>query len=139
MCEGCPYHRYPYKAQIPVMVDGVRPVKTFRNDDDVKKVIDLIIKETREVNETMGKSFDIANSVLKQLPFFSCINVAIDKDSQSDIAKYSYCSEFSIPPYIGGYGKQSNRWVAKSFIIKRALAARENSLKQEQMKNQGNK
>ena len=114
------------------MIDGVRPVKTFRNDNDVKEVIDLIVEETREVNKNMGKSFDIANSVLKQLPFFSCINVAIDKDSQADIAKYSYCSEFSIPPHIGGYGKQPGRWITKSFIIKRALAKRENSLRQKQ-------
>ena len=121
------------------MVDGVRPVKTFRNDDDVKEIIDLIIEETREANKDMGKSFDIANSVLKQLPFFSCTNIAVNKESQEDIAKYSYCSEFSIPPYIGGYGKQPGRWIAKSFIIKRALAKRENSLRQEQQRNQGNK
>ena len=121
------------------MIDGVRPVKTFRNDDDVKEIIDLIIEETREANKDMGKSFDIANSVLKQLPFFACINIVLDKDSQQDIAKYSYCSEFSIPPHIGGYGKQPGRWIAKSFIIKRALATRENSLNQKQMKNQGNK
>ena len=121
------------------MIDGVRPVKTFRNDDDVKEVIDLIIEETREVNKNMGKSFDIANSVLKQLPFFSCTNIAVNKESQEDIAKYSYCSEFSIPPHIGGYGKQPRRWITKSFIIKNALAKRENSLKQEQQRNQGNK
>ena len=92
----------------------------------------MLIAETKETNKKMGKSFDIANSVLKQLPFFSCVNIAVNKESQGDIAKYSYCSEFSIPPHIGGYGKQPGRWITKSFIIKRALAKRENSLRQKQ-------
>ena len=129
MCGGCSYHQYPYEAQIPVIVDGVRPVKTFRNDDDVKEIIDLIIEETREANKNMGKSFDIANSVLKQLPFFSCINSILKSECQNNISKYLYCKNFSIPAYPGAYGQQPHKWVAKAQIINNALQKRENNLR----------
>ena len=76
-------HNYPYEAQIPIAGQGI---KVFTSDDDVWDVINLLIAETREVNNTMGKSFDIASSVSQQLPFFCCNNVILNKQSQSVIS-----------------------------------------------------
>ena len=69
-CGGCQYEEYPYKTQIPVLVDGVRPVWEFKSDDDIWKVVNLIVQETREFNTEKGKKFDIEQSVQAQLPFF---------------------------------------------------------------------
>lgn len=77
----------------------------------------------------MGKSFDIANSVLKQLPFFSCMNIVLDADYQKDISKYLYCKDFSIPAYPGVYGDQPYKWVSKSSIIKNSIIKRDNNLR----------
>ena len=72
------YHTYPYKAQIPVLVDGKYENQTFTSKDDVWKVIDLIIAETKEENQK-GSSFNIASSVMAQLPFFTCTNIMLNK------------------------------------------------------------
>ena len=60
------------------MIDGKRETWEFKSDDDVFKVIDLIIEETKEFNETGGKSFDICESVISQMPFFACRNILFD-------------------------------------------------------------
>ena len=98
----------------------------FSNDDDVYGIVDELIKETREVNRTMGKSFDVAGSISSQIGFFACSNFFVKKEHQDDIDKYLYCKECSVPPYPGSYGKQPTRWIRKSNIIKNALIKREN-------------
>ena len=129
-CEGgddCKFHDFPYKAQIPILIDGKRETRVFRCNEDVQDVIKLLIQETKEFNKE-GKSFDVGMSVSKQLPFFSCMNVIYDKDVQKDIEKYVYCKEFGISPYPGSFGKQPKRWVDRMFMIKRALAKKEQAM-----------
>ena len=121
-CGGCSYESYPYKAQLPVMIDGKRETWEFKSDDDVFKVIDLIIKETKEFNEISGKSFDISESVVTQIPFFACRNILFDKDIQKDVQRYLYCEKFNVPPYEGGYNNQPCLWVEKAFLIRKYLA-----------------
>ena len=121
-CGGCSYESYPYKAQLPVMIDGKRETWEFKSDDDVFKVIDLIIEETKEFNETGGKSFDISESVVSQMPFFACRNILFDKDIQKDVQRYLYCEKFNVPPHEGGYNNQPCLWVEKAFLIRKYLA-----------------
>ena len=45
------------------MVDGEYKTLLFENDDDVWKIVDKLIEETKMVNIDMGKSFDISSSV----------------------------------------------------------------------------
>ena len=121
-CGGCTYESYPYKAQLPVKIDGKYETWEFKSDDDVFKVIDLIIEEVKEFNETGGKSFDISESVVSQMPFFACRNVLFDKDIQKDVQRYLYCEKFNVPPYEGGYNNQPCLWVEKAFLIRKYLA-----------------
>ena len=121
-CGGCTYESYPYKAQVPVKVDGKYETWEFKSDDDVFKVIDLIIEEVKEFNETGGKSFDISESVVSQMPFFACRNILFDKDIQKDVQRYLYCEKFNVPPYEGGYNNQPCLWVEKAFLIRKYLA-----------------
>ena len=121
-CGGCSYESYPYKAQLPVKIDGKYETWEFKSDDDVFKVIDLIIEEVKEFNETSGKSFDVSESVVSQMPFFACRNILFDKDIQKDVQRYLYCEKFNVPPYEGGYGSQPYLWVEKAFLIRKYLA-----------------
>ena len=121
-CGGCSYESYPYKAQLPVMIDGKRPIWEFKSDEDVWKVIDLIIEETKEFNEKSNEDFDIGNSVYSQLPFFGCRNVLFSKEIQKDIERYLYCEKFNIPPFKGHYGEQPCLWVEKTFLIRKYMA-----------------
>ena len=107
------------------MINGKRETWEFKSDDDVYKVIDLIIEETQEFNKTSGKSFDISESVVSQMPFFACTNVLANKDIQKDIKRYLYCEKFNVPPYDGGYGNQPYLWVEKVFLIRKYLAKME--------------
>ena len=125
-CKGCAYHEYPYYAQIPFMIDGERPTILFNNDDDVWDIINKLIEETKEVNEDLGKDFNIAKSIEKQIPFFACKNFTINKESQEDISRYLYCSKFKTQPYPGSYSEQPLRWIKKAFIIKSTLGSRSN-------------
>lgn len=85
-----------------------------------------------------GMSFDIVNSVFKQLPFFACQNIVHDKDAQRDIEQYLYCKEYKVPAFSGTFGEQPNKWVKKSFLLRNAFAKRENNLiKKEQSKSNG--
>jgi len=110
------YHTYPYKAQIPVLIEGKYETRTFTSKDDVWGVIDLIIAETKEENEK-GSSFNIASSVMAQLPFFACSNVIMDQKAQQDISRFMYVRNFNVPAYNGSYGEQPKKWVEKSFLL----------------------
>ena len=121
-CGGCLYESYPYKAQLPVMVDGKRPIREFKSDEDVWKVIDLIIEETKEFNEKNNKNFDIGESIYSQLPFFGCRNVLFSKEMQKDIERYLYCEKFNISPFKGHYGEQPCLWIEKTFLIRKYMA-----------------
>ena len=115
-CGGCRFHEYPYKAQIPVVIDGKYEERHFTSDSEVWQIIDLIIKETEQSNDE-GSSFNIAESVMAQLPFFACKNIMLDRESQQDIARFMYSKQFNIPPYSGSYGEQPKKWVEKSFLL----------------------
>ena len=121
-CEGCDFHNYPYEAQVPISGEANR---VFTCDEDIWNVIELLIAETKETNETMGKSFDIASSVSQQLPFFSCMNIMLDRQAQKDVSQYLYCKEFGVVPFLGDYGQQPQRWISKVNIIKTAMSKRE--------------
>ena len=125
-CEGCPYHVYPYTAQSPVMENGKYITKEFRSDEDVWSVIDLIIEETNTVNKEQKKSFDIANSVSAQIPFFACTNKVLNQKMQNDIARYVYCDKFKVSAYKGSYGKQPYKWIQKAMIIGNTISKKQN-------------
>ena len=110
------YHEYPYKAKIPVLIEGKYQSRTFTSDNKVWDVIRLIIDETKKEN-MKGGSFNIAKSVMTQLPFFACTNVLISDRSQKDIARFMYSRQFKISPYKGSYGDQPKKWVEKSFLL----------------------
>ena len=106
---------------MPVMVDGQYETRIFTCEQDAWDVVDLIIEETKEMNEQTGKSFSPSSSVKSQLPFFACNNIIFDKEFQQDIERYIYCDNFKTPAYSGSYDEQPALWVQKSFIIKKAL------------------
>ena len=120
-----------------MFIDGKRLKRTFTCKEDVQEIIKLLIKETENFIDK-GKSLDVALSVSKQMPFFACINILYDKDSQKDIEKYLYCKEFGISPYSGSYGEQPKRWVDTVFFIKKALAKKEKSMIEKQNKEVNN-
>ena len=119
------FHSYPYKSRIPVTQNGKLPIKIFRSDEDVWDVIQLIIAETKEINNMGGKSFDIATSISQQLPHFCCSNIIINKESQNDISRYIYCKEFNLNPIHGTYNEQPKKWIQKVNIIKDTMQKRE--------------
>ena len=121
-CGGCQYETYPYTAQVPVSIDGKYPTWEFRSDKDVWKVVDLLIEEVRETNESKGTEFDITQSINAQLPFFACRHILFDKQIQKDIQRYRYCEKFGISPYEGDFGKQPCLWVDKANVIRNAFA-----------------
>jgi len=114
------YHTYPYKAQIPILIDGKYEIRTFTSKDDIYAVIDLLREEVH-ANNKEGGSFNVAQSIVKQLPFFTCPNVLLDKQAQKDISRYLYSSNFGVLPYSGSYGSHPNKWIEKSFLIKNII------------------
>ena len=110
------YHEYPYKAQIPIRIEEKYETRTFTLDDEVWDVIRLLIDETKE-NIEEGSNLHIAESVMAQLPFFSCSNMIMDVKAQKDISRYMYSKQFQISPYSGSYGEQPKKWVEKSFLL----------------------
>ena len=126
-CGGCPYHHFPYDAQVPILINGIREIRTFTCKEDVWKIIDLLIEEVHE-NNKKGREFDVAQSINAQLPFFTCKNIIFDKDIQKDIQRYIYCKDNNVPPYKGDYDEQPALWVDKYFIIKNAFAKKEKSM-----------
>ena len=137
-CGGCSYESYPYKAQLPVIIDGKRPIREFKSDDDVWEVVDLIIEETKEFNEKNNKDFDISESVYSQLPFFGCRNMLYSQEIQKDIERYIYCEKFNVSPYLGDYGQQPCLWVQKTTLIRKYFAKLE-SRQIDKAKNNGSK
>ena len=121
-CDGCQYEVYPYKARLPVSIDGKYPVWEFKSDEDVWKVVELIIQETQDFNSKEGKEFDVFEAVYSQIPFFACRNIFFDKESQKDLERYLYCEKFGVAPYKGDYGEQPFLWVQKSSLIRKYLA-----------------
>ena len=110
------YHEYPYKAQIPILIDGKYETRTFTSDDEVWDIIRLLIDETKQhIKE--GSNLHIAESVMAQLPFFACSNMIIDENAQKDISRFMYAKQFKISPYKGSYGEQPKKWVDKSFMF----------------------
>ena len=126
-CGGCPYCDFPYKAQIPISIDGKREIREFKSKKDVWNVIELLIKEVLDVNAE-GNNFDIAKSISAQIPFFACPSSIYDRSIQKDIQRYIYCKELNVPPYEGCYGSQPFLWVERFFIIKSALAKYEKGI-----------
>ena len=114
------YHTYPYKAQIPILIDGKYETRMFTSNEDVKAIMELLVDEVKE-NNARGSSFNIAESVVKQLPFFACPNVHLNSQAQKDISRYVYSQQFGISPYKGTYGEQPYKWVEKSFLIKKVI------------------
>ena len=110
------HHEYPYKAQIPILIEGKYETRTFTSSDEVWDVIRFLIDETKQhIKE--GSNLHIAESVMAQLPFFACINIMLDKNAQKDISRFMYARQFKISPYKGSYGKQPKKWVSKSFLL----------------------
>ena len=107
------------------MINGVRPFVVFNNDEDVWKIIDLIIAETIALNKESKKQFDVVQSIKSQLPFFACREAIYCKKSQADLERYYYCKEFGISPYPGSFEDQPASWIEKTFIIRAALNKRE--------------
>lgn len=95
-------------------------MRTFESDKDVWGVVDLLIEETEQANSE-GKNFNIAESIMAQLPFFACNNFVLDREAQKDISRYIYSKDFGISPYKGSYGEQPSRWIEKTFVIKNLL------------------
>tara|TARA_Y100000590_G_scaffold466960_1_gene644064 strand:- start:2294 stop:2620 length:327 start_codon:yes stop_codon:yes gene_type:complete len=93
--------------------------------DDVWAVADLIIEETNQANEEHNKSFDVAESLVSQIPFFACPSKFMDTTLHTDIERYTYCEKFNIPPYEGSYDEQPAKWIRRSFAIRAALAKKE--------------
>ena len=93
----------------------------FYSNDDVWKVVKLLIKEVKETNAKLNKNFDIASSIMYQIPHFSCKNIFIKKEYQSDISRYVLSSEHNIPAYKGSYGEQPSIWIQKLFNISSIL------------------
>ena len=120
-CGGCPYHSFPYEAQIPVIINGKRETRTFTCKEDVFDVIELLIEECYD-NIESGMDVDIAQSIKAQIPFFACLNVLFDKSIYKDVQRYLYCEKLKVPPFKGIYGEQPAKWVDRFFKIKSAFA-----------------
>lgn len=73
-----------------------------------------------------GSKKDVSSAIIDQIPFFTCMNYFFDDEINRDIERYVYCDQFKVAPYSGNYGQQPYRWVKKAFLIKNALAKKEN-------------
>ena len=133
-CGGCQYCEFPYEAQIPVNTGNGYEIREFRSQDDVWAVIDLIAQETKKFNEEKGKDFDVGKSIRSQIPFFTCFNHIRDEKYLKLLNKYLYCTETGIPAHNGCYGEQPARWVQYFFIIKNAMAKKQNMIQEKAKK-----
>ena len=133
-CGGCQYCEFPYEATIPVNTGNGYETREFRSQDDVWAVIDLIAQETKNFNEEQGKDFDLAKSIRSQIPFFTCFNHIRDEKYLKLLNKYLYCTETGIPAHNGCYGEQPARWVQYFFIIKNAMAKKQNMIQEKAKK-----
>ncbi len=133
-CGGCQYCEFPYEATIPVNTGNGYETREFISQDDVWAVIDLIAQETKNFNEEQGKDFDLAKSIRSQIPFFTCFNHIRDEKYLKLLNKYLYCTETGIPAHNGCYGEQPARWVQYFFIIKNAMAKKQNMIQEKAKK-----
>ncbi len=133
-CGGCQYCEFPYEATIPVNTGNGYETREFKSQDDVWAVIDLIAQETKNFNEEQGKDFDLAKSIRSQIPFFTCFNHIRDEKYLKLLNKYLYCTETGIPAHNGCYGEQPARWVQYFFIIKNAMAKKQNMIQEKAKK-----
>jgi len=128
-CGGCSYCEFPYDAKLPIATENGYETRTFENVDDVWQVIDLLREEAINFNEQQGKSFDIVESIIAQIPFFTCLNHIRNDKYLKLINKYLYCTETGTPAHKGDYGEQPAIWVEYFFIIKNALAKKEKRMR----------
>ena len=133
-CGGCQYCEFPYEAQIPVNTGNGYETREFKTQDDVWAVIDLIAQETKKFNKEQGKEFDLGKSIKSQIPFFTCFNHIRDNKYLKLLNKYLYCTETGIPAHNGCYGEQPARWVQYFFIIKNAMAKKQNMIQEKAKK-----
>ena len=66
------------------------------------------------------------------------MNILYNQEAQENVSKYIYCKEFGISPYPGSFGEQPKKWVDRAFLIKKALAKREESMINKQNKEVNN-
>ncbi len=128
-CGGCSYCEFPYDAKLPIATENGYETRTFENVDDVWQVISLLREEAINFNEQQGKSFDIVESIIAQIPFFTCLNHIRNDKYLKLINKYLYCTETGTPAHKGDYGEQPAIWVEYFFIIKNALAKKEKRMR----------
>ena len=128
-CGGCSYCEFPYDAKLPIATENGYETRTFENVNDVWQVIDLLREEAINFNEQQGKSFDIVESIIAQIPFFTCLNHIRNDKYLKLINKYLYCTETGTPAHKGDYGEQPAIWVEYFFIIKNALAKKEKRMR----------
>ena len=133
-CGGCQYCEFPYEAQIPVNTGNGYETREFISQNDVWAVIDLIAQETIKFNEQQGKEFDVGKSIRSQIPFFTCFNHIRDEKYLKLLNKYLYCTETGTPAHSGSYGEQPARWVQYFFIIKNAMAKKQNMIQEKAKK-----
>ena len=133
-CGGCQYCEFPYEAQIPVNTGNGYETREFKSQDDVWAVIDLIAQETKKFNKEQGKEFDLGKSIKSQIPFFTCFNHIRDEKYVKLLNKYLYCTETGTPAHNGSYGEQPSRWVQYFFIIKNAMAKKQNMIQEKAKK-----
>ena len=93
----------------------------------------MLVEEVHE-NNKKGGEFGIAESIIAQLPFFTCNNHFFDKDIQKDIERYIYCKDNNVPPYRGSYDEQPALWIERYFIIKTAFAKKGKQIANKQRK-----
>ena len=77
-----------------------------------------VIVHLTEANKEVTERHE---SVMAQLPFFSCSNIMIETNSQKDISRFMYSRQYQISPYKGSYGEQPKKWVEKSFLLNHLL------------------
>jgi len=95
----------------------------IKNNNDIWDIIFEIKKE--------GDSYGITDmtgcitNIYAHLPLFACKNSVYSKDTQKAIERYIYCEKFGVPPFKGAYGDQPKKWIDTTFVIRNALAIKE--------------
>ena len=94
----------------------------MNNEFEVWEYINKLVHISKGYAKNKGKGFaSIALDIYEQLPFFVCNNLILDNDFQSDIRKYTYCTESGQNPYPVSYGETPALWVDKFFVIRNTL------------------
>ena len=81
----------------------------------------MIKEELEEHNRTSNKKFELHQTILSHIPFFTCSNHFLDKELQRDIQRYNYCSKMKVSPDTGSYGNQPKKWIDKCNVIEKML------------------